>query len=361
MKTVFDMVSFNMHPKREKLCPRDCQYLDPKECDQTDKKESHFCRLHKCVVKHEGKHPELVATPDCTFDTDPAVGPFLFLDIDGVINDHEWLISQVPAVRAAETMEERDLLRINPNRVELLNLLAPFGFKVVISSCWRLGKKVGEMAALLLATGLKLPVVGITPYLAKGNRQLSRGMEIHCWLEENGSCDEKFVIIDDSSDMGPLLDHLVRTNTEVGLTEKNVIEAKSLLNGRRTGNYFTKPILKKELKEGMVYLLDARCGNIGMWSEDRECFLVPSYSCGRRYLEEESYWNKKAREGSALPLMPLGLSAIRQDERDELLEYLGDINSKAENACRLAAFGIEPTIWWIKEINWKNDQFETRA
>ena len=55
-----------------------------------------------------------------------------------------------------------------------------------------------------------------------------RGWEILAWLEEHEAV-ESFVILDDWDDMGPLRDHLIQTNSSLGLTEEQVQEAIEIL------------------------------------------------------------------------------------------------------------------------------------
>ena len=47
-----------------KFC-HDCHFLDPKEADQTDKKEPHFCNLLGVTLKHDGHHPHIPKHPMC--------------------------------------------------------------------------------------------------------------------------------------------------------------------------------------------------------------------------------------------------------------------------------------------------------
>lgn len=42
-----------------------CYWLDPKEHEQTDKKESHWCRLFKQTLKHYCIHPKLARLFEC--------------------------------------------------------------------------------------------------------------------------------------------------------------------------------------------------------------------------------------------------------------------------------------------------------
>ena len=62
-------------------------------------------------------------------------------------------------------------------------------------------------------------VIDITPRLINDNG--TRGQEIKQWLIEHPAVN-CFVILDDDTDMGELHDHLVRCNTDYGLTDYTV-------------------------------------------------------------------------------------------------------------------------------------------
>ena len=50
--------------KEVKLCREDCIYLEPKEDEQTNKKEAHMCIYYKTKLYHRGRHPRIVAVCD---------------------------------------------------------------------------------------------------------------------------------------------------------------------------------------------------------------------------------------------------------------------------------------------------------
>jgi hypothetical protein len=87
--------------------------------------------------------------------------------------------------------------------------------KIVVSSTWRFqGLKTCQEN--LKNWGVAAEVIDITPRLQNDNG--SRGDEIRQWLIENPSV-SRFVIIDDDTDMGDLREHLVKCDTNVGLTD----------------------------------------------------------------------------------------------------------------------------------------------
>jgi hypothetical protein len=90
--------------------------------------------------------------------------------------------------------------------------------KIVVSSTWRFqGLKTCQEN--LKNWGIAAEVIDITPRLQNDNG--SRGDEIRQWLIENPGV-SRFVILDDDTDMGDLREHLVKCDTNVGLTNNLV-------------------------------------------------------------------------------------------------------------------------------------------
>ncbi len=126
----------------------------------------------------------------------------LFLDIDGVLNHGD-----------TGTYFEAE-------KVQILNkILAATDANLVITSTWRIGATPEEMDEVLTSQGV-LPgrVIGVTPDLDD-----QRGQEICEWLRAWADCYgiEKIAILDDRSDLGPLVKALVRTTKRKGLTEQD--------------------------------------------------------------------------------------------------------------------------------------------
>ena len=136
----------------------------------------------------------------------------LFLDVDGVLNNFH-----MRNFGEAFSPPSCDALNSILDRVPDL--------KIVISSSWRMWG-TDYMQKLLEKNGIKdakSKVIDIT-----GQEQGIRGYQIQCWLDRNPSV-AKFAILDDESDMGPLLDRLVKTNGYVGLTSTDADRVVDLL------------------------------------------------------------------------------------------------------------------------------------
>jgi hypothetical protein len=117
--------------------------------------------------------------------------------------------------------------------VERLNeITRATGAVIVVSSTWRICNEA-EFARLidyLKQEGVEAEIIGRTPRVpsrrtAEGHE--ARGIEIQDWLDENPV--DKFVILDDDSDMEHLMPYLVHTTWNDGISEENVAEAIALL------------------------------------------------------------------------------------------------------------------------------------
>jgi len=154
--------------------------------------------------------------------------PIIFLDMDGVMNpmddwepEKEWakLGKPEPTERLVD-MEPDDqelMLKIiywmAPQCVKLLNEITDkTGAQIVISSSWR---KSSRELSFFFGRGITGDMIGMTPEL--DGKQ--RGDEIAAWLKEHPQY-TRFVILDDETDMAHLMDRLVLTDTDTGLTRE---------------------------------------------------------------------------------------------------------------------------------------------
>lgn len=159
--------------------------------------------------------------------------PVVFLDFDGVLNSARFHRQ----IRAAEGERVKLWDRLDPHGVARVNeIVGRAGADVVVSSSWRLMSEHDSpptLQSLLHRHGFMGRVVGVTPGLGCSHRpwtcsQAHRGHEIDVWLQANGR--RRFVILDDSADMQPHMDRLVRTTWEDGLQDQHVARAVELLS-----------------------------------------------------------------------------------------------------------------------------------
>lgn len=143
----------------------------------------------------------------------------IFLDVDGVLNSHEWW-DRRPKLETGHTRDDYERNEFDPLAVERLRtILDATKAEVVLSSVWRLGEE-SRSAVRQYACDF----IDITPRCSSG----IRGAEIIMWIRKNvpGYYNDgvlKFAIIDDDSDM--LLsqkDNFFQTSNDHGLTDEIV-------------------------------------------------------------------------------------------------------------------------------------------
>lgn len=169
---------------------------------------------------------------------------YIFLDIDGVL-------------ATPKSVEgEGGMWRIEDEKQEFLKrIIEATEAKIVLSSSWRRWD-VEDTKQHLKQEGFWFSdlIIGVTirayqfiDRTKKIHLSIPRGVEIKQWIDthvhsENGKnweykklgSDYQYVIIDDESDM--LYEHrnnFVHTNSELGLTEKDAIDAITILNTTR--------------------------------------------------------------------------------------------------------------------------------
>lgn len=143
----------------------------------------------------------------------------IFLDVDGVLNNSSWamqMFAEGVHVYAEDMLEDR--------AIRLLKLIIDAtGANVVITSTWRMSAvQMTHLLDQLAHFGIR--PIAVTPRLNK-----ERGDEISAWMQHYGV--ESYVILDDDSDMGEHMDHLVQTSFEHGLQHEHVERAIEILNG----------------------------------------------------------------------------------------------------------------------------------
>lgn len=180
----------------------------------------------------------------------------VFLDIDGVLNSARYLLQLEAKHRAlghaGPSRPKRETTcacfklehQIDAIAVERLNrLVIASGAKIVISSSWRKQLDLSELREVLATHGLVGEVVGQTPdgheepgmLAAYGHlERLYRGHEIDFWLRDHPEV-ERFVILDDDSDMAMHSRRLVQTDPDEGLTDQHVDLAIATLAWEGTG------------------------------------------------------------------------------------------------------------------------------
>lgn len=143
----------------------------------------------------------------------------LFLDFDGVLNSWQSIHYFERKRKAGAELLKHGYENFCPIAISNLNnLMEDFpDLLIVVCSTWRLYHSVTELGEILAKNGFLYPekIMGKTPDLG----DCPRGKEIKHWMDEFSTAFDikEFVIIDDDTDMEPVMDHLVRTDQRTGL------------------------------------------------------------------------------------------------------------------------------------------------
>jgi hypothetical protein len=147
----------------------------------------------------------------------------IFLDIDGVLNSHEFIDSK-PDYRTED---------LDPKSISCLNtILERTDAVIVISSTWRLAYPGKKLVQILEKQGV-LPnrIIGKTPHLPNGSIKGHRGREVRMWFDCQIRQPESVLILDDDDDFD---DHtrpfLLLTSTRNGLDTNAVEKAVRMLS-----------------------------------------------------------------------------------------------------------------------------------
>lgn len=143
----------------------------------------------------------------------------LFLDIDGVLNSEayartvHWLkVNNRGSFYSGFNGAVWDFCPVATALFSGMMSKLP-DVKIVVSSCWRVGRTTADLQTLFTDRGL----IGASVIDRTGASRDSRGEEIQEWLDNHPEV-TRFVILDDDADMGSLANRLVQTSFRTGLT-----------------------------------------------------------------------------------------------------------------------------------------------
>lgn len=145
-----------------------------------------------------------------------AIGPILFLDMDGVVSVN----GRGPASE-----------RLQRDRVARLSWVVEVtGCLVVATTSWRRVADPGQLTAWLREAGFTGVVHDEAPQLGDPACPVVRGAEIRAWLGTRGRGFEDVAVLDDWHVPG-LEGHLVQCDERFGLTDADAERAVALLLG----------------------------------------------------------------------------------------------------------------------------------
>lgn len=191
----------------------------------------------------------------------------IFLDIDGVLNSELWYKNRYDKIIDSEIQYKYPTYEFDPHCIYQLNrIILETEAKVVVSSTWRIGKRVIDLQNLLESVGFVGEIIDTTPsFFARGidndenkiSYTVPRGCEIDWWLNNVGkfrrinwsklkqlellekSAIKNYIILDDDSDMlYKQREHFIQTNEYDGLTEKIADRCIEVLNTHITKLYY---------------------------------------------------------------------------------------------------------------------------
>lgn len=143
----------------------------------------------------------------------------VFLDYDGVVNTPMWSAN---GKRCSFGFPSDNKVN-NFQCVQWVSeFCQKFGYSIVVTSTWRFDNNYKEC---LINGGLRdgIKILGRTPNINNANR----GAEIQQYLTDHPEI-ESFLIFDDETDMGELIDHLVKCNPYVGFGLAELEKAEKL-------------------------------------------------------------------------------------------------------------------------------------
>ena len=147
----------------------------------------------------------------------------IFLDIDGVLNYHDCWARRENVGRGTSVWDNECIAQLN-------RIIKETSAKIVVSSTWRIHEESYKQVTDKM--GIEGEFLGKTSHtLWRKMDNCQRGDEIGEWLKDHQDLNiEKFVILDDDSDMSYLIDHLVQTEfMGKGLTKELADEAIKML------------------------------------------------------------------------------------------------------------------------------------
>ena len=166
----------------------------------------------------------------------------LFLDVDGVLNNGAWAAKMF--MEGVYTYRD-DIL---PSLKQLRRIIDATGALIVVSSAWRqIPRCYQHLLEWLAKYGMH--AYDKTPYVGG-----ERGNDITAWFSRHPG-EWQYVVLDDDDDMGVHMDHLVLTDFDEGLTEKDADRCIAILNGIISAAVpFNRQASPRQRRTGMFYI-----------------------------------------------------------------------------------------------------------
>jgi len=190
----------------------------------------------KCTDK-EWQHcrVEKMGCPGCAYDETKEKIFYIFLDIDGVLNNMEYW-NECFARHQVKGIMSMNCFPFDPKCLNNLMKLNQelqrrnYSVKIILSSTWRLNDyDVAIVNSRLAEYGMRISERTLS--LSSGNR----GLEIKHFLNEEGmpKADNYFILDDEVKDIVEQFEekHIIHTNFDTGFDNEKLEEAMRKLNG----------------------------------------------------------------------------------------------------------------------------------
>lgn len=139
--------------------------------------------------------------------------PIIFLDFDGVVNTIYYRYYPRDGYARLRYANSADNMVNNEQAIAWLNaLFKKYDYDIVVTSTWRFSC---DYENILYNSGLNrhIKILGHTPKL-----EGCRGDEICTWIIGNNCRDRDIIILDDDTDMGVLMNDLIKCDPYLGFT-----------------------------------------------------------------------------------------------------------------------------------------------
>lgn len=165
---------------------------------------------------------------------------YLFLDIDGVLNSERTVHAHQCLTHAGRVKHDMVLGKpFDPfwdeTAVKMLKVTqADIGFKIVISSTWRIIMSLNAFHTIFDFYGWDTRdiIVGKTD----SDYYTKRGSQIEMWLQQNANPEDKYCILDDDSDMLAHQEkHFVKVSYREGLSFSNIEQIYGVFGAKLRG------------------------------------------------------------------------------------------------------------------------------
>lgn len=154
---------------------------------------------------------------------------YLFLDIDGVLNNKTYLLKQVKK-RKRQNQPQKFYSVIDKHAVKLLaKAYKKHRIKIILSSSWRFGWDINCKHITELKNIFKKYNINVSGFISF-DRALTRGEQIQLYIDTFLAADDRYVVLDDDSLEIDNQECFIKTDFNYGLQKEHLKRIKDILN-----------------------------------------------------------------------------------------------------------------------------------